>query len=81
LFSQPAGNINRVPGLNIEPIMNCTNPAFSEASTQSAPAGGPASSRWVQFNRALAASGTPAYRPGLQGRWKPSDRVVIAAAA
>lgn len=35
------------------------------------------SSRWVQFNRALAASEAVTLRPGLQGRWKSSDRVVI----
>lgn len=58
--------------------MNATNRGFSDASTLTAPSGAPASSRWVQFNRALAASAVSAHRPGLQSRWKPSDRVVIA---
>ena len=39
------------------------------------------SSRWVQFNRALAVSAVVMLRSGLQGRWKPSDRVVIATSA
>ncbi len=51
------------------------------AAPPPAPTGGLAPSRWVQFNRALAASVTAACRPGLQGRWKPTDRVAITAAA
>lgn len=58
-----------------------SNPAKSSNASQPPAAAGPVASRWVQFNRALAASETAAHRPGLQGRWKPSDRVAIAAVA
>jgi len=75
LFSQAAGNINRASRLNIEPIMNSTLPKQPAAP----PPPAPAPSRWVQFNRALATSVTAVCRPGMQGRWKPSDRVAIAA--
>ena len=55
-------------------------PRFSNAPSNPA-ASDAFSSRWVQFNRALAASAAVTLRPGLQGRWKPSDRVVIATSA
>lgn len=57
--------------------MTANNPSVSSTAPDNAATGNSVSSRWVQFNRALAASASGARRPGLDGRWKPSDRVVI----
>lgn len=61
--------------------MTANNPQISRSVPANAATSDGVSSRWVQFNRALAASAAVTRRPGLQGRWKSSDRVVIATGA